>query len=85
MDETNGMQNQGTLSAQESEKRKRERRTPSKYGNYYEVERAPEEAEEDEVNDEDDSDEDPSWVRLLVSCYDSISKNLHLINLNHIG
>lgn len=43
---------------------KRNRKTPSKFGNYYEFEEFANEEEEEEAHDaeDDDSDEDPSWV-----------------------
>jgi hypothetical protein len=54
----------------DEEKAKRRRRTPSKFGNYYEREDVDSviegtEKETEEIEEDDDSDEDPSWVQLF--------------------
>jgi hypothetical protein len=60
-------------STEESPSTRRTRRTPSKFGSYYELEvnkaLVAEEEEDDELIEEDDSDEDPSWVQFyLLQC-----------------
>ena len=69
---SNGKPTATTLSEQldtgsnDDDSRRRSRRTPKKFGNFYSVgNEADEEFEEDLA---DDSDEDPSWVRALYVC-----------------